>query len=74
MQVKFELQLEVSQLPSQPIPQHQCQQYALVFGGGHVVQHVIHAASYNCHPLHDCMEQVNDYPVVLTHKEPASRL
>ena len=67
---KLHLQLVVSVLPSQPTPQHQYQQYIQVSGYGHVVQHVLHAAAYECLPLHGCMGQVSVCPVVVVHKEP----
>ena len=71
MQSKLHCRLVVFQLPSQPTPQHQCQQYVPVYGDGHVVQHVLHAASFDCH---DCTGQVSVHPVVVVRKQPDPHL
>ena len=74
MQSKLHCRLVVFQLPSQPTPQHQCQQYVPVYGDGHVMQHVLHAASFNCQPLRDCTGLVSVQPVVVVRKQPDSHL
>ena len=58
------IQLEVDLWQTHLRPQHQRQQCEWASGGGHAVQHVIHAVAYDYQLLHGCMGPVCECPAV----------